>query len=137
MTATGHGASPCRAAPSDVSVPSAAPLPPRSLTPSLDAAHRSQQHKEKGDQGADCHDVDDGHWINGDPTPIAHPMSGYPLYAARRKDWGINGAQPSAAGAAGAPGAAGLASWQALLLRATVVCAATKRCSALKPPVAE
>lgn len=48
------------------------------------------QHKEKGDQGADCHDVDDGHWINGDPTPIAHPMSGYPLYAARRKDWGIN-----------------------------------------------
>ncbi|EGD79958.1 L-rhamnonate dehydratase [Salpingoeca rosetta] len=48
------------------------------------------QHKEKGDQGADCHDVDDEHWINGYPTPIAHPMSSYPLYAAKRKSWGIN-----------------------------------------------
>eukprot|EP00049_Salpingoeca_infusionum_P018980 m.359599 g.359599 ORF g.359599 m.359599 type:complete len:438 (-) comp18646_c0_seq1:3035-4348(-) len=48
------------------------------------------QHKLEGDQGADCHDVDDGHWINGHPRPIAHPMSKYPLYAARRKSWGIN-----------------------------------------------
>jgi hypothetical protein len=62
------------------------PLSPPSPRPST-----TQQHKEKGDQGADCHDVDDGHWINGNPTPIAHPMSGYPLYAARRKSWGING----------------------------------------------
>ena len=43
-----------------------------------------------GDQGADCHDVDDEHWINGFPTPIANPMSGYPQYAAARKSWGIN-----------------------------------------------
>eukprot|EP00045_Choanoeca_perplexa_P017980 m.273438 g.273438 ORF g.273438 m.273438 type:complete len:442 (+) comp17684_c0_seq22:905-2230(+) len=48
------------------------------------------QHKQEGDQGADCHDVDDGHWINGEPTPIAHPMSHYPLYSAARKTWGIN-----------------------------------------------
>lgn len=52
----------------------------------------------QGDQGADCHDVDEGHWINGDPTPIAHPMSGHPLYSARRKDWGINGTNGSTAG---------------------------------------
>lgn len=44
----------------------------------------------KGDQGADCHDVDDEHWINGFPNPIANPMSGYPQYAATRKSWGIN-----------------------------------------------
>ena len=50
-----------------------------------------QQHKEDGDQGADCHDVDDKHWINGYPTPIAHPMSSYPLYKDKRKSWGING----------------------------------------------
>ena len=48
-----------------------------------------------GDQGADCHDVADEHWINGtDPstnnTPIANPMSGYPQYAGARKSWGIN-----------------------------------------------
>ncbi len=34
--------------------------------------------KVTGDQGADCHDVADTHWINGHPTPIANPMSGYP-----------------------------------------------------------
>ena len=45
---------------------------------------------EPGDQGADCHDVDDRHWINGHPTPIANPMSPYPLYADHRKSWGIN-----------------------------------------------
>ena len=48
-----------------------------------------------GDQGADCHDVADEHWINGtDPstnnTPIANPMSAYAQYAGARKSWGIN-----------------------------------------------
>ena len=43
-----------------------------------------------GDQGADCHDVDDHHWINGHPVPIANPMSGYPQYREHRKSWGIN-----------------------------------------------
>ena len=48
-----------------------------------------------GDNGADCHDVADEHWINGtDPstgnTPIANPMSGYAQYAGARKSWGIN-----------------------------------------------
>ena len=28
--------------------------------------------------GADCHDVDDKHWINGYPQPVANPMSMYP-----------------------------------------------------------
>lgn len=47
--------------------------------------------KDEGkDQGADCHDVQDEHWINGFPTPIANPMSGYPMYAGTRKTWGIN-----------------------------------------------
>ncbi|PAA85515.1 hypothetical protein BOX15_Mlig017110g3 [Macrostomum lignano] len=41
-------------------------------------------------QGADCHDVDDRHWINGYPTPIANPMSCYSQYRATRKSWGIN-----------------------------------------------
>lgn len=40
--------------------------------------------------GADCHDVDDQHWINGHPTPIANPMSTYPRYQQYRKSWGIN-----------------------------------------------
>jgi len=43
-----------------------------------------------GDQGADCHDVDDEHWINGHPLPVANPMSGYELYKQYRKSWGIN-----------------------------------------------
>eukprot|EP00760_Papus_ankaliazontas_P013469 PhM_4_TR15741/c0_g1_i1/m.91918/K12661/LRA3, yfaW; L-rhamnonate dehydratase len=43
-----------------------------------------------GDQGADCHDVMDTHWINGHPTPIANPMSRYPQYKQYRKSWGIN-----------------------------------------------
>ncbi|KAK3095835.1 hypothetical protein FSP39_019748 [Pinctada imbricata] len=43
------------------------------------------------DQGADCHDVVDDHWINGSATlPIANPMSGYEQYSATRKSWGIN-----------------------------------------------
>lgn len=45
---------------------------------------------ETSDQGADCHDVKDTHWINGYPTPIANPMSGYSQYSAARKSWGIN-----------------------------------------------
>lgn len=40
--------------------------------------------------GADCHDVDDKHWINGYPTPVANPMTPHPLYRAQRKLWGIN-----------------------------------------------
>jgi len=48
------------------------------------------QHKSKGDQGADCHDVDDKHWINGYPNPISNPMSGYAQYKGARKSWGIN-----------------------------------------------
>ena len=40
--------------------------------------------------GADCHDVDDHHWINGHPTPVANPMSSYPRYQQYRKSWGIN-----------------------------------------------
>jgi L-rhamnonate dehydratase len=40
--------------------------------------------------GADCHDVEDEHWINGYPTPIANPMSSYKQYAGARKSWGIN-----------------------------------------------
>jgi len=42
------------------------------------------------DQGADCHDVADTHWINGHPTPISNPMSRYPMYQKYRKSWGIN-----------------------------------------------
>lgn len=48
------------------------------------------ESKDEDDQGADCHDVEDEHWINGFPTPIANPMSGYPQYAGTRKSWGIN-----------------------------------------------
>eukprot|EP00039_Didymoeca_costata_P019278 m.336905 g.336905 ORF g.336905 m.336905 type:complete len:447 (-) comp17993_c0_seq1:82-1422(-) len=43
-----------------------------------------------GEQGADCHDVEDDHWINGGMGPIANPMSGYETYAAKRTSWGIN-----------------------------------------------
>ena len=50
-------------------------------------------HPATSAQGADCHDVDDAHWINGnlpnkivpdlsdEMYPIANPMSGYPEYA--------------------------------------------------------
>eukprot|EP00747_Dinoflagellata_sp_TGD_P166438 gnl/TRDRNA2_/TRDRNA2_189217_c0_seq1.p1 gnl/TRDRNA2_/TRDRNA2_189217_c0~~gnl/TRDRNA2_/TRDRNA2_189217_c0_seq1.p1 ORF type:complete len:470 (+),score=98.27 gnl/TRDRNA2_/TRDRNA2_189217_c0_seq1:86-1495(+) len=54
-------------------------------------------------QGADCHDVADLHWINGnlplaadngtvhtEMLPIANPMSGHPQYKQHRKSWGIN-----------------------------------------------
>jgi L-rhamnonate dehydratase len=46
--------------------------------------------KVEGQQGADCHDVEDKHWINGHPTPIANPMSSYAQYKGARKSWGIN-----------------------------------------------
>jgi len=52
-------------------------------------------------QGADCHDVADSHWINGnlplhssegapEMLPIANPMSVHPAYKKHRKSWGIN-----------------------------------------------
>eukprot|EP00929_Paragymnodinium_shiwhaense_P037532 TRINITY_DN19989_c0_g1_i1.p1 TRINITY_DN19989_c0_g1~~TRINITY_DN19989_c0_g1_i1.p1 ORF type:complete len:474 (+),score=82.22 TRINITY_DN19989_c0_g1_i1:62-1483(+) len=52
-------------------------------------------------QGADCHDVADRHWINGnlplrtdagetEMLPIANPMSVHPAYKKWRKSWGIN-----------------------------------------------
>lgn len=44
----------------------------------------------KGDQGADCHDVGNEHWIDGHPTPISNPMSMFRKYTASRKSWGIN-----------------------------------------------
>ena len=53
-------------------------------------AYTTQLPKGEGQQGADCHDVADTHWINGYPTPIANPMSVWPQYAARRTSWGIN-----------------------------------------------
>ena len=49
-----------------------------------------QQAVPTGDQGADCHNVSDQHWINGYPSPIANPMSLYPQYRSARKSWGIN-----------------------------------------------
>lgn len=56
--------------------------------PAATDAHISQSASSS--HGADCHDVIDEHWINGHPTPIANPMSGYKAYAASRKSWGIN-----------------------------------------------
>jgi len=50
----------------------------------------STEKNDKMQQGADCHDVEDEHWINGHPTPIANPMSKYSQYAGARKSWGIN-----------------------------------------------
>jgi len=51
-------------------------------------------------KGADCHDVADTHWINGnmpmnfadggEMLPIANPMSVHPQYKKHRKSWGIN-----------------------------------------------
>jgi len=56
--------------------------------------------KEAHVQGADCHDVEDLHWINGNLTlgngkdkellPIANPLSVHPGYKRYRKSWGIN-----------------------------------------------
>lgn len=46
--------------------------------------------QNNGTYNADCHDVADGHWIDGFPVPIANPMSRYSMYGASRKSWGIN-----------------------------------------------
>eukprot|EP00438_Fugacium_kawagutii_P011974 Skav236733 [mRNA] locus=scaffold3352:131646:136362:+ [translate_table: standard] len=52
--------------------------------------------KKQHVQGADCHDVADQHWINGnlpcdgELLPIANPMSVHPPYKRFRKSWGIN-----------------------------------------------
>ena len=42
------------------------------------------------DQGSDCHDVTQDHWIDGGLAPIANPMSGYAAYTSSRTSWGIN-----------------------------------------------
>ena len=39
--------------------------------------------------GAD-YDVDDQHWINGHPVPLANPMSPYPRYQHYWKSWDID-----------------------------------------------
>ncbi|XP_069130861.1 L-rhamnonate dehydratase-like [Argopecten irradians] len=58
--------------------------------PRIKAVRAYVSEAKAGDQGADCHDVDDKHWINGYPMPVANPMSVYPQYAPFRKSWGIN-----------------------------------------------
>lgn len=64
--------------------------------PADDAQHQQQQQRNKtsSEQGADYHDVDDQHWINGCAPhfpQIANPMSVYKdQYANSRKSWGIN-----------------------------------------------
>lgn len=50
----------------------------------------TQTASAAGNQGADCHDVADDHWIDGGLAPIACPMATYPQYRASRKSWGIN-----------------------------------------------
>lgn len=62
---------------------------------------KEEPDKAQDVQGADCHDVADAHWINGnlplgegttgqELLPIANPMSGHPAYTRHRKSWGIN-----------------------------------------------
>jgi len=51
---------------------------------------QSDTETATGGGGADCHDEQDNHWINGHPTPIDNPMSIYSKYATTRKSWGIN-----------------------------------------------
>jgi L-rhamnonate dehydratase len=59
---------------------------------------REQPDKQASVQGADCHDVADEHWINGnlplnstgELLPICNPMSVHPPYKRARKSWGIN-----------------------------------------------
>lgn len=58
---------------------------------SVKAYTQKSSSGEGATHGADCHDVDDRHWINGShPRPIANPMSVYSQYANSRKSWGIN-----------------------------------------------
>ena len=67
---------PASAEPAPATAPVSAPSRP---FPKVKAVRAYVAHADtsKGDQGADCHDVDDQHWINGFPTPIANPMSGW------------------------------------------------------------
>lgn len=63
-------------------------------------AYVAEQEEKQHVQGADCHDVADTHWINGNLPlgegpeqeflPIANPMSVHPAYHRHRKSWGIN-----------------------------------------------
>jgi len=63
-------------------------------------AYISEPDEKVHVKGADCHDVDDLHWINGnlplgagqeqELLPIANPMSVHPAYRRHRKSWGIN-----------------------------------------------
>ncbi|CAE7669836.1 rhmD [Symbiodinium microadriaticum] len=59
-------------------------------------AYVSESDDKQHVQGADCHDVADKHWINGnlplddELLPIANPMSVHPPYKRHRKSWGIN-----------------------------------------------
>lgn len=79
-------------------------LPPCRAFPRIKEvrAYVTQEADKKSHvQGADCHDVDTLHWINGnlplkngpsgpEMLPIANPMSGHPPYKKYRKSWGIN-----------------------------------------------
>ena len=52
--------------------------------PRVKAVRAYTMKPSPSDQGADCHDVPDEHWIDGYPTPIANPMSGYLQYRQSR-----------------------------------------------------
>uniref|UniRef100_A0A0B7BEW8 Mandelate racemase/muconate lactonizing enzyme C-terminal domain-containing protein n=1 Tax=Arion vulgaris TaxID=1028688 RepID=A0A0B7BEW8_9EUPU len=58
--------------------------------PKIKSVRALCQQGSRGDQGADCHDVKDSHWLNCGLAPIATPMSCHPQYAGTRKSWGIN-----------------------------------------------
>ena len=58
--------------------------------PKIKAIRALCQQGHATDQGADCHDVPDTHWLNCGLAPVATPMSVHPQYAATRKSWGIN-----------------------------------------------
>ena len=68
----------------------AAPCRPRAPLFRNPSPHPPAPSPPQDDQGADCHDVEHEHWINGFPTPIANPMSMYKQYQGTRKTWGIN-----------------------------------------------
>ncbi|CAL1536021.1 unnamed protein product [Lymnaea stagnalis] len=58
--------------------------------PNIKSVRALCQQGSRSDQGADCHDVDDDHWLNCGIAPIATPMSSHPQYCRTRKSWGIN-----------------------------------------------
>ncbi|CAG5118155.1 unnamed protein product [Candidula unifasciata] len=58
--------------------------------PKIKSVRALCQQGSGGDQGADCHDVQDNHWLNCGLAPIATPMGFHPQYAGTRKSWGIN-----------------------------------------------